>query len=126
MGSRTFRDVGVWQRAHKFVLDVYQYTAQFPKIEMFGLSSQFRRTAVSVAANFAEGFKKKSPADKARIYNIAQGSLEECRYYLILAEDLGYGSRPEMKRSLERLSGRFENYIRAMLNAECRIPNTQD
>jgi len=59
---------------------------------MFGLSSQMQRAAVSVPANIAEGFKLRGRADKGRFMNIAQASLEECRYFLILAQDLGYGS----------------------------------
>jgi four helix bundle protein len=56
--------------------------------------SQLRSAAVSIPANFAEGFKKRGLADKVRFYNIAQGSLEESRYYLILSRDLGYGDQP--------------------------------
>jgi four helix bundle protein len=88
----------VWQKAHQFVLLVYQFTGQFPKSEIYGLTSQFRRAAISIAANIAvrrasrrEGFKKKGATDKVRFMNIAQGSLEECRYYLILSKDLDYG-----------------------------------
>ena len=85
--SRTFPDVAVWQKAHAWVLAVYRLTESFPRHELFGLTSQLRRAAVSIPANFAEGYKKRSTADKARFYNIAQGSIEECRYYLILAHD---------------------------------------
>ncbi|BCL34187.1 four helix bundle protein [Nostoc sp. MS1] len=89
--AKTFQDLIVWQKAHQFVLFVYQFTGQFPKSEIYGLVSQFRRAAISIAANIAEGFKKKGAADKVRFLNIAQGSLEECRYYLILSKDLDYG-----------------------------------
>jgi four helix bundle protein len=88
--AKTFEDLLVWQKAHSFVLAVYRATATFPKSEVYGLSTQFRRAAVSIAANIAEGFRKRSKADKARFFNIAQGSVEECRYYLILSRDLGY------------------------------------
>ena len=81
----------VWQKAHAFVLAVYPFTESFPDREKFGLSHQMRRAAVSIPANIAEGFGKRSHAEKARFLNIAEGSLEECRYYLILAQDLGYG-----------------------------------
>ena len=91
MKSRTFEEVEVWRKAHAWVLTIYKFTEAFPKHELFGLTSQLRRAVVSVPANFAEGFKKRGLADKIRIYNIAQGSLEECRHYLILARDLGYG-----------------------------------
>src|SRR5258706_1705214 len=88
--ARTFRDLDAWQRAHAFVLSVYELTTGFPKCEIFGLVSQLRRAAVSIPANIAEGFGKRGAADKARFFNIAQGSLEESRYYLILASDLEY------------------------------------
>ena len=69
---------------------VYRETKIFPDFEKFGLCSQFQRAAVSIPANIAEGYKKMSKADKLRFYNIAQGSLEECRYYVLLSKDLGY------------------------------------
>ena len=88
--ARSFRDLRVWQKAHGLVLEVYRATAGFPKEEIYGLTSQFRRAEVSVPANIAEGFDKRSEVDKLRFLNIAQGSLEECRYYVVLASDLGY------------------------------------
>src|SRR5580704_6230415 len=87
---RNFRDLTVWQKAHQFVLMVYHLTRTFPNDEKFGLTSQMRRAAVSTAANIAEGFVRFGKQDKLRFYNIAQGSLEETKYYLILAKDLGY------------------------------------
>jgi len=86
--AKTFRDLIIWQRAHEFVLCIYILTVTFPKTETFGLTSQLRRAAVSIAANIAEGFKRRGRGDKARFLNIAQASLEECRYYLILTDDL--------------------------------------
>ena len=88
--AKTFEDILAWQKAHQFVLNVYRVTQNFPDFERFGLGSQFQRAAVSIAANIAEGFRKLSQADKLRFMNIAQGSLEECRYYCILSRDLGY------------------------------------
>ena len=116
--ARTFQDLVVWQKAHQFVLTVYPFTANFPKTEVYGLVSQLRRAAVSGPANIAEGFKKKSKLDKARFLNIAQGSLEECRYYLILASDLGYGDSLALTAQLEEVSKLLESYIRALLKAE--------
>lgn len=77
--AKTFEDLVVWQKAHLFVLGVYRLSEGFPRCEIYGLSSQFRRAAVSIAANIAEGFRKRSKADKIRFLNIAQGSVEECR-----------------------------------------------
>jgi four helix bundle protein len=75
-------------------------TRFFPKSEIYGLSSQFRRAAISIAANIAEGFRKRSKQDNARFLNIAQGSTEECRYYLILTKDLEYGNVTEANHLL--------------------------
>lgn len=77
--AKTFKDLIVWQKAHEFVLAVYKYTNKFPNQELYGLTSQFRRAAVSTAANLAEGFKKRGRKNKARFLNISHGSLEECR-----------------------------------------------
>jgi four helix bundle protein len=75
--ARTFRDLVVWQKAHDFVLECYRFTASFPKHEMYGLVSQMRRAAISIAANIAEGFRKRHRADKCRFMNMAEGSLED-------------------------------------------------
>lgn len=88
--SKSFRDLECWQKAHTFVQAVYQVTKCFPEDERYGLISQFRRAAVSIAANICEGYRKLSDADKLRFMNIAQGSLEECRYYIILSLDIKY------------------------------------
>jgi four helix bundle protein len=69
--SRNFQDLDVWKKSHAWVLDIYRLSENFPKHELFGLTSQLRRAAVSVPANIAEGFKRKGILDKARFYNIA-------------------------------------------------------
>ena len=112
--ARNFQDLIVWQRAHQFVLRVYRLSKSFPREELYGLTSQFRRAAVSVPANIAEGFKKRGRADKVRFMNIAEGSLEECRYYLILAEDLGYGSTANLRDQLEEVSKLLGSYSTAI------------
>ncbi|MBC7911610.1 MAG: four helix bundle protein [Pyrinomonadaceae bacterium] len=115
VAAKSFQDLIVWQKAHQFVLSVYRYSDGFPQKEVYGLTSQFRRAAVSIAANIAEGFKKKSKPDKARFMNIAQGSIEECRYYLILARDFGYGANQEIMFQLEETSKLLEKYTAAIL-----------
>jgi four helix bundle protein len=85
-----FEQLEVWQWAHRLVLNVYKTTQGLPKDQRFGLISQMQRAAVSVPANIAEGFKRRGRAEKVRFYNIAQGSLEELRYYFILCRDLEY------------------------------------
>ena len=112
MAARSFEDVEVWKKAHVWVLKIYKFSENFPKHELFGLTSQLRRAAVSIPANFAEGFKKLGKADKLRFYNIAQGSLEECRYYLILARDLNYGEVSELRKEAEVISKMLASYMR--------------
>jgi len=112
--AETFQDLVVWQKAHQFVLAVYNLSGKFPKSETYGLVSQMRRAGVSIAANIAEGFKKQGDADKLRFFNIAQGSTEESRYYLILAEDLKYGDVGQMMTLLEEVSKLLQAYCHSI------------
>lgn len=113
--ARTFRDLLVWSRAHEFVLGIYRFTASFPKSEIYGLTQQMRRAAVSIPANIAEGFTRRGRADKARFMNIAESSLEESRYYLILAHDLGYGQTDILGNSLDEVGRLLNVYTRAII-----------
>jgi four helix bundle protein len=108
--ANSFRDLVVWQKAHVFVLGIYRLTSAFPKNEMFGLISQMRRAAVSIAANIAEGFRRRGAADKARFMNLAEGSLEEIRYYLILASDLDYADTSELSRDIDEVGRLLHAY----------------
>ncbi len=90
MSTYSFTNIIAWEKAHSFVLSVYKVCQNFPDFEKFGLVSQFTRAAVSIPANIAEGYKRLSQSEKLRFMNYAQGSLEECRYYIILSKDLGY------------------------------------
>ena len=115
----SFESVIAWQKAHDFVLLTYRVTRHFPEDEKFGLTSQFRRAAVSIEANIAEGYKKLSKADKLRFFNIAQGSLEECRDYHILSRDLGYLYADEFEdlhQSIEEASKFLNMYCKAIVN----------
>ena len=116
--ARSFRDLIVWQKAHSFVVEIYKMTVHFPKTEIYGLTSQIRRAAVSVPANITEGFKKTGKADKIRYYNIAQGSLEECRYYLLLAKDLGYGDTSKLSGQAEEISKLLTAYINSLSKSD--------
>ncbi len=119
VASNSFENVIAWQKAHLFVLLVYKTTKDFPNYERFGLSSQFQRAAVSIAANIAEGYKKKGVQDKLRFFNIAQGSIEECRYYIILANDLEYvdtETSTQMRELLEETSKLLNAYCKSILN----------
>lgn len=113
--AKRFEDLIVWRKAHNFVLGVYKFTAGFPKQETYGLASQMRRASVSIAANVAEGFRKRGKADKARYMNTAEGSLDESHYYLILAWDLGYGDTQSLLNGLDEVSRLLSSYARAIL-----------
>ena len=114
--AKSFRDLDSWQRAHEFVLGIYRLTAKFPSHETYGLVAQMRRAAVAVPANIAEGFKKRGRPDKARYMNIAEASLEECRYYPILAKDLSYGEDGKLVTLAEEVARLLAGYSRALLS----------
>src|SRR5208282_2621539 len=113
--ARNFKELTVWQKARQFVLELYRFTRLFPADEKFGLTSQMRRAAISVPANIAEGFPKRSVHDKTRFFNIAQGSLEEVHYYLILANDLGYGDPARLQELYDEVGRLLNGYISAIL-----------
>jgi four helix bundle protein len=113
--AKSFEQLIVWQKAHQLVLGVYRLTDNFPRTEIYGLTSQLRRAAVSIPANIAEGFKKRGRGDKVCFLNIAQGSLEECRYHLILAKDLNYGDTGKLQPQLEETSKLLEAYAAKIL-----------
>jgi four helix bundle protein len=115
--AKSFQDLIVWQKAHEFVLRVYRETRGFPKEELYGLTSQFRRAAVSVPANIAEGFRKQSSPDKARFLNTSEGSLEECRYYVLLAHDLGYLDKSALWTQTEEVGRLLNAYRSAILRS---------
>jgi four helix bundle protein len=113
--AKSFQDLIVWQKSHALVLEIYRVSAAFPKSETYGLTSQLRRAAVSIPANIAEGFKKRGRVDKARFVNIAQASLEETRYYVILATDLDYLKPGDLKARLDDIARLLSAYSRSLL-----------
>ncbi len=86
---QNFRNLKVWQKAHRLTLAVYQFTRVFPREEMYGLTSQMRRCSCSVASNIAEGCGRGGDADMSRFLQIAMGSASELEYQLLLSHDLG-------------------------------------
>src|SRR5215208_1149070 len=121
MPAQTFQQHEVWQKAHSLVLAIYRMTTDFPKNEQYGLTSQMRRAAASVPANIAEGFVKHGRADKVRFYNIAQGSLEETRYFLILSHDLGYSDTTGLLSRVDEVSRMLEAYAGAIASDRSRF-----
>lgn len=115
----SFEDVIAWQKAHAFTILVYRLTREFPKDEQFGLISQFRRAAVSIEANIAEGYKKLGKAEKLRFLNISEGSLAECRNYIILSRDLDYIDDEQYSAlffAIEEASKLLTSYSKGIIN----------
>ncbi len=118
--SKSFKELIVWQKAHQLVLRTYRLTKKYPKEELFGLISQMRRSAVSVAANIVEGYRKRGKADKARFMNISEGSLDELTYYFILSNDLEYLTAQEYEQlnaQCEEVSKLLSSYAAAIRNS---------
>ena len=111
--TKSFFELVVWQKAHLLVLEIYSITNDFPKSEIFGLTSQIRRASISIPANIAEGYKRMGKADKIRFYNISQASLEEVRYFIFLAKDLGYIDKNiQINNLAEEISKMLDKYIK--------------
>ena len=123
--AKSFTDLVVWQKAHEFVLRLYRFTARFPQAEIFALTAQMRRAAVSVPANISEGFGKRTTAEKLRFLNIAEGSIEESKYYLILSRDLYYGEVEELQEALQTVARLLSAYRGAIAKAVYRKPKTK-
>lgn len=126
--TKSFEDLLAWQKAHTFALKVYKTTKNFPKEELFGLTSQLKPAALSIPANIAEGYKKNGSKDKIRFLNIAQGSLEECRYFLIFAHEIEFISSPEfedLKNSLNSASYMLNAYSNAIRENSKQENHTQ-
>ncbi len=121
--AKKFQDLVVWQKAHEFVLKIYKMTESFPKSELFGLTSQIRRSSVSIPANIVEGFKRAGLKEKARFFNIAQSSLDETYYYLILIQDLEYFNTRDMKNDLDEIAKILNAYCKTLRQKE-KSPNS--
>jgi len=85
-----FKDLVAWQKSHRLAVDIYKSTESFPKSEQFGLTNQIRRAIVSVASNIAEGFGRRTKADRIHFYDMARASLHEVQAQLLIARDVEY------------------------------------
>jgi four helix bundle protein len=109
---KDFRGLRVWERAHQLTLEIYELTAQFPRHELYGLTSQIRRCAVSIGANIAEGCGKRGNNEFQRFLQIASGSASELDYHLLLAKDLSFLAEENYRKIAKELSE-----LRRMLTA---------
>ena len=116
---KDYRQLEVWERSHKFTLEVYSVTKIFPKEELFGLTSQLRRCCSSIPANLAEGCGRDSDAELKRFIDIAHGSASETEYFLLLSFELGYLPAPDHARfgdeisQIKRMLGAFARKLKA-------------
>lgn len=115
--TKSFEELIVWQKVHVFVLTIYKLSETFPKNEIYGLTSQLRRAAVSIAANIAEGYKKKDYKNKINFLNIAESSLQECKYYIILCFDLHYLNNKDLNNDLDEIAKLLSAYAKAIFNS---------
>ena len=102
---RSFTDLKSWREAHALALDIYSATKSFPKDEIFALTNQMRRCAISVPSNIAEGFSRNSAKDKLQFYAIALGSVTELQSQLMMARDLGYMGKNQFQMIAEKTVG---------------------
>ena len=109
-GVRDFKDLKVWERSHRLVLDVYGATGAFPHEETYGLTAQLRRCSASIPANIAEGCGRSGDAELCRFMLIAMGSASELEYHLLLARDLGY-LRAQDYRELSQGAGEVKRML---------------
>ncbi len=112
--ARGFQELIVWHKAKAMSVAVFQLTAAWPKEDRCGITEQLRRSAVSVAANIAEGKGRYGPAEFRRFLSIAHGSLSETQNYLLIAQDLGYGDPAVLARLLDQ-SEEVGRILRAMI-----------
>ena len=87
---RDFRELKVWERSHRLVLDIYEATGRFPREETYGLAAQLRRCCASIPANIAEGCGRSGDAELGRFMLISMGSASDLEYHLLLANELGF------------------------------------
>ena len=113
---RSFRELEVWREAHQLVLMAYRVTKKFPSSERFGLALQFQRAAVSVPANIAEGFGRRTTRELLQSPAIANGSLEETRYYAYLGSELDYIGQPDYE-ALDNQCGSVARLISALVRS---------
>lgn len=99
---KSFTDLNTWKEGHELVLEIYKITKNFPKEELFCLTSQIRRATVSITSNIAEGFSRQSFKEKIQFYSIAQGSLTEIQNQLLIARDVGYFTADRFKKIAEQ------------------------
>ena len=109
---RNYRDLQVWKKSHNVALDLYKVSQCFPREELYGMTSQIRRAAISIGANLAEGCGRQTSGELARFVRIAMGSASELDYHLLVSRDLGFMNDNDFSRITAGLTE-----VRKMLTA---------
>ena len=112
--GKSFKDLILWKKSHELVLEIYKLTSKLPESEKFGIINQIQRSSVSVPANIVEGFGRISLKEKLRFLYIANGSLEETRYFLILIKDLDFFNTEILQERLSEVSKILNSYIKKL------------
>ena len=120
---RNYKDLQVWQKAYQLCLEVYKATGEFPKHELYGITSQIRRAAVSIPSNIAEGYGRKTTKEYIQFLYVAYGSICELETQVLLSGDLGYFSRGESQKLQDRIA-EVERMLKALINSLERKPST--
>ena len=113
---KNYKDLTVWQKAYQLCLEIYKLTKTFPKEEIYGLSSQMRRAAVSIPSNIAEGYGRKTTPEYIQSLYIAYGSICELETQLLLSGDLGYIKEKEMEK-IQQDVGDIERMLKALIKS---------
>ena len=116
---KNYKDLNVWQKSYKFCLEIYRVTAAFPNEERYGLTSQIRRSVVSIPSNIAEGYGRKSTPDYIRMLYIAYGSVCELETQVLLAGDLGFvknGAFNNLKNDIAETERMLKALIKSLEN----------
>jgi four helix bundle protein len=127
---RNYRDLQVWSKAHNLTLELYRVSRQFPREEIYGITGQMRRAAVSIGANLAEGCGRRTSSELARFVRIAMGSASELDYHLLLSRDLGFMAADEFTRAssalieVRKMLTSFLNSVEEQIETQSRVAGT--
>ncbi len=116
---KSYEDLNVWKKSYGFILDIYKLTQKFPQSEIYGLTSQIRRSSVSVAANIAEGRGRQHTPEFIHFLHLSKGSLEETKVYLNLSKDLNYITESEfinLEKTFMEIGRMLSGLIRSLKN----------
>lgn len=120
MKAKSFTDLIVWKKGHELLLEIYKITTRFPREELYNLTSQMRRAAVSITSNIAEGFVRQTLKEKAQFYYISMGSVTELQNQLLIAKDLQFMEKNDFQR-LAHMTVEISKIITSLIKSLARV-----